>query len=396
MRPAADVLAMSDRPPTNDMIYFDYNASAPVASESVDAVYDYLDSGYGNPSSKHGAGELAKRAMQEARVQVASLLNAHPAEIVFTAGGTEGNHAAVLGALAMAPEKNHIVTSTVEHPSLLLLFKHLETRGVRVTYLEVDAAGRLDPSQIEEAICKETALVSLMWANNETGVVFPIAEVARRVKARGVLFHSDAVQAAGKLALDVATAPVDLLTLSGHKLYAPSGVGVLYMRKGLKLPPLLYGHQERGRRGGTENVSGIIGLGIAALLVRDGLCTEMPQMAALRQRLETGVLERFPFASINGANGERLANTSNIRFGDLNGEAIVQKLDQAGVCVSQGAACSAGGTEPSHVLTAMGLSPEAAQASIRFSLGRYNTLEEVDRVLDLLSTIIASGVADAA
>ena len=387
---------MTDRPPSNDMIYFDYNASAPVAPECIDAASEYLDRGYGNPSSKHGAGELAKRALQEARTQVAGLLNAQAAEIVFTAGGTEGNHAAVLGALARAPEKNHIVTSRVEHPSLLLLFEHLETHGVRVTYLEVDAAGRLDPQQIDAAIEKDTALVSLMWANNETGVVFPVAEAARRARLKGVLFHSDAVQAAGKLAIDVTSMPVDLLTLSGHKLYAPAGIGVLYMRKGLKLPPLLFGHQERGRRGGTENASGIVALGIAALLAGDGLHAEMPRVSALRRRLEQGVLERFPFASINGADAERIANTSNIRFGDLNGEAIVQKLDQAGVCVSQGAACSAGGTEPSHVLTAMGLTPEAAQASIRFSLGRYNTVEEVDRVLEILSSIVASGVANAA
>lgn len=387
---------MTDRPPTNGLIYFDYNASTLVAPECIDALSDYLDSGYGNPSSKHGAGELAKRAMQEARLHVANLLNAQPAEIVFTAGGTEGNHAAVLGALALAPEKNHIVTSVVEHPSLLLLFKHLETRGVRVTYLEVDSAGRLDPQRLDEAICDDTALVSLMWANNETGVLFPIAELARRAKLKGVLFHSDAVQAAGKLPLDVTQISVDLLTLSGHKLYAPAGIGLLYMRKGLKLPPLLYGHQERGRRGGTENVAGIVGMGISALLIGDGLRTEMPQVSNLRQRLERGALERFPFASVNGQGAERIANTTNIRFGDLNGEAIVQKLDQAGVCVSQGAACSAAGTEPSHVLTAMGLTSAAAQASIRFSLGRYNTVEEVDRVLELLTEIVASGVADAA
>jgi cysteine desulfurase len=387
---------MTDRPPTNGMIYFDYNASALVAPECIDALSDYLDRGYGNPSSKHGAGELAKRDLQEARLQVAGLLNAHPAEIVFTASGTEGNHAAVLGALALAPEKNHIVTSTVEHPSLLLLFKHLETRGVRVTYLEVDAAGRLDPRQIDEAISDDTALVSLMWANNETGVVFPIAEVARYTRLKGVLFHSDAVQAAGKLAIDVKAVPVDLLTLSGHKLCAPPGVGALYMRKGLKLPPLLFGHQERGRRGGTENMPGIVAFGIASLLARDGLYTDMPRVAALRERFENGVLKRFPFATINGGDAERVANTSNIRFGYLNAEAIVLKLDQAGVCVSQGAACSAGGTEPSHVLTAMGLTAEAAQASIRFSLGRYNASDEVDRVLDLLGEIVASGVADAA
>lgn len=378
------------------MIYFDYNASAPVAPESIDAAWEYLDGGFGNPSSKHGAGERAKRALDEARGQVAQLLNALPAEIVFTGGGTEGNHAAIMGALALAPHKKHIVTSVVEHPSSLLLFRHLEGQGVRVSYLRVDAHGRLDPRQVEDALTEDTALVSLMWANNETGVVFPIAEVSRMVKIKGALFHSDAVQAAGKLAIDVRTVPVDLLTMSGHKLHAPPGVGVLYLRKGLKLPPLLFGHQERGRRGGTENAPGIVALGIASLLASDALRTDMPRVAALRERLESGALKRFPFATINGAGAERVVNTANIRFGALNAEAIVHKLDQAGVCVSQGAACSAGGAEPSHVLTAMGLSPDAALASIRFSLGRYNTSEEVDRVLNLLTEIVASGVADAA
>lgn len=378
------------------MIYLDYNAAAPVAPVCVDAVLEYMDGGFGNPSSKHSGGERAKRALDEARGQVASLLNALPAEIVFTGGGTEGNHAAIMGAIALDPKKNHIVTSTVEHPSTLLLCKHLEEQGIRVTYLQVDADGRLDLQQLDDALTENTALVSLMWANNETGVVFPVDEIARIVKAEGVLFHSDAVQAAGKLRIDVKALPVDMLTLSGHKLHAPPGVGVLYLRKGLKLPPLLFGHQERGRRGGTENAPGIVALGVACLLASDGLRTDIPRIAALRERLEHGVLERFPFATINGAGTERIANTANIRFGDLNAEAIVHKLDQAGVCVSQGAACSAGGAEPSHVLTAMGLSPDAALASIRFSLGRDNAAEEVDRVLNLLAEIVASGVADAA
>jgi len=379
-----------------NMIYFDYNAAAPVAPVCVDAALEYLDGGFGNPSSKHGAGERAKRALDEARGQVAQLLNALPAEIVFTGGGTEGNHAAIMGALAAAPHKKHIVTSAVEHPSNLLLCRHLEAQGVRVTYLQVDADGRLDLQQLDDALDEDTALVSLMWANNETGAVFPIDDIARIVKARGVLFHSDAVQAAGKLSIDVKAIPADLLTLSGHKLHAPPGVGALYLRKGLKLPPLLFGHQERGRRGGTENMPGIVALGIASLLASDALKADIPRVAALRDRLESGVLKRFPFATVNGAGAERVANTANIRFGNLNAEAIVHKLDQAGVCVSQGAACSAGGTEPSHVLTAMGLAPREALASIRFSLGRYNTAEEVERVLDLLTEIMASGVADAA
>lgn len=377
-------------------VYFDCNASAPVDPLCCDLVIECLEIAYGNPSSKHGAGERAKHAVDDARGQVAQLLKASPAEIVFTSGGTEGNHHAILGALALAPDRRHVVTSAVEHPSTLLLLRHLEQQGVRVTYLPVDGGGRIEADAVGDAISADTALVSLMWANNETGVVYPVAEAARIAKDKGVLFHSDAVQAAGKLPIDLREAPVDLLTLSGHKLHAPAGVGALYLRKGVKLPPLLYGHQERARRGGTQNVPGIAAMGVACLLAGDGLAQEMPRIGALRDRLEQGVLERFPFASVNGAGAERLANTASIRFGELNGEAIVTRLDRAGVCVSQGAACSAGGSEPSHVLTAMGLTPEGAHATIRFSLGRYNTASEVERVLDLLSEIVASGVADAA
>lgn len=384
------------REENREEIYLDYNASAPVAPVCVDAALEYLDGRHGNPSSKHRAGERAKRALDEARGRVARLLNAQPAEIVFTSGGTEGNHAAVLGALALAPDKHHIVTSEVEHPSLLLLFKHLESRGVRVTYLPVDGKGRLDLRRLEEAMDDDTALVSLMWANNETGVLFPVADIARIVKSRGVLFHCDAVQAAGKLPMDVKDIPVDMLTLSGHKLHAPPGVGALYLRNGLKPPPLLYGHQERNRRGGTENMPGIVALGVAALLAMDSLQTGTARIAALRDRLERGVTERFPYATVNGGGAERVANTTNIRFGDLDAEAIVHRLDREGVCVSQGAACSAGGSEPSHVLTAMGLSREAALASVRFSLGRDTTDKEIARVLELLVEIVASGVADAA
>lgn len=383
---------MADR----EEVYLDYNASAPVAPECADAALEYLDGRHGNPSSKHRAGERAKRALDEARGRVARLLNAQPAEIVFTSGGMEGNHAAVLGALALAPDKNHIVTSEVEHPSLLLLFKHLESRGVRVTYLPVDGEGCLDLRRFEEAMGDDTALVSLMWANNETGVLFPVVDIARIVKSRGVLFHCDAVQAAGKLPVDVKDIPVDMLTLSGHKLHAPPGVGALYVRKGIKLPPLLFGHQERNRRGGTENMPGIVALGVAALLASDSLQTDTARIAALRDRLERGVTGRFPFATVNGGGAERVANTTNIRFGDLDAEAIVHRLDREGVYVSQGAACSVGGSEPSHVLTAMGLSREAALASVRFSLGRDTTDKEIARVLDLLAEIVASGVADAA
>lgn len=372
------------------MIYLDYNATAPVAPECADAAFECFDWRFGNPSSKHRAGERAKELVNDARLQVAALLGAQPAEVVFTSGGTESNHAAILGALALYPQKNHVVTSAVEHPSTLALFEHLEAHGVRVTVLPVDRQGRVDLDQLQEAIAEDTALISMMWANNETGVLFPVPEIAAIARMNGVLFHCDAVQAVGKIPIDLKQVPVDFLSLSGHKLHAPPGIGALFVRKGLKLPPLLFGHQERARRGGTENVPGIAALGVACLLASDGLLANVPRIAVLRDRLERGVLERFPFATLNGAGAERVANTTNICFGDLDAEAVLLKLDRAGVCASQGAACSAGGTEPSHVLTAMGLDVRAAHASIRFSLGRYTHAEEIDAVLELLSPIVAS------
>ena len=378
------------------MIYLDYNATAPVAPECADAAFECFEWGVGNPSSKHRAGERAKELVNDARVQVAALLGAQPAEIVFSSGGTESNHIAILGALSLQHNKSHVVTSAVEHPSTLALFKHLETHGVRVTYLPVDRQGRIDLDQLQEAITDDTALISLMWANNETGVLFPVAEIAALARINDVLLHCDAVQAVGKVVVDMKQVPVDLLSLSGHKLHAPPGVGALYVRKGLKLPPLLFGHQERARRGGTENVPGIVALGVACLLASDAVNLGTAKIAALRDRLERGVLERYPFATVNGGGAERVANTSNIRFGDLDAEAILLKLDRAGVCASQGAACGAGGSEPSHVLTAMGLDAHAAQASIRFSLGRYTFAEEIDTVLGLLSPVIASLSAHAA
>ncbi len=378
------------------MIYLDYNATAPVAPECADAAFECCEWDFGNPSSKHRAGARAKEFVNDARLQVAALLGAQPAEVVFTSGGTESNHTAILGALALCPNKNHVVTSAVEHPSTLALFNHLETHGVRVTYLPVDGQGRIDLDQLQEAITDDTALISLMWANNETGVMFAVEQIAAIGKMNGVLLHCDAVQAVGKVAVDMKRVPVDFLSLSGHKLHAPSGIGALFVRKGMKLPPLLFGHQERARRGGTENVPGIAALGVASMLASDGLRSDVPRIAALRDRLEQGVLARFPFARVNGADAERVANTSNIRFGDLDAEAILLKLDRAGVCASQGAACSASGTEPSHVLTAMGLDERAARASIRFSIGRYTRVEEIDAVLELLSPIVASLTAHAA
>jgi cysteine desulfurase len=369
-------------------IYFDNNATTAVAPECLEAMTECLRVGAINPSSKHAQGERAKQLMMEARGRVAQFLGATPAEIVFTSGATESNHLAILGALALHPERRHILSSEVEHPSTLMLLRHLETQGVRVTYLPVDRAGQLILDALKETITPQTALVSLMWANNETGVLFPIAAAAEIARAHGVLFHTDAVQAAGKVPIDLRQIPVDLMPLSGHKLYAPSGIGALYVRKGIKMQPLLFGHQERGRRGGTENVAGAVALGIACELLQQTLTDESARLARLRDRLEAGVLARFPFASINGAGAHRVPNTSNIRFGDLDSELVLGQLDRLGVYASAGAACSSAGTKPSHVLSAMGLPASAALASVRFSLGRDNTESEVDTVLSLLGEVL--------
>ncbi len=374
----------------NGTIYLDNNATTRVAPECLDAVLACLRDEYGNPSSKHAAGERARRLVNEARAQVAELIGAQPAELVFTSGGTESNHLAILGALSRDPRRQHVVTSAVEHPVTLQLLRHLESHGVRVTVLPVDANGRLDPAAIEAAIAPDTALISLLWANNETGVLFPVEQAACLAREHHVLLHLDAVQAAGKLTIDLRQLPADLLSLSGHKLHAPKGVGALFVRKGMKLPPLLFGHQERARRGGTENVPAIVGLGIAATLAMETLEIDQEQMTALRDRLEQGVRERVPFAIVNGGEGARAANTSNIRFGDLVGEVIAARLDRVGVCVALGAACTAGSSAPSHVLTAMGLEARAALASVRFSLSRYTTSAEIERVLDLLAGIVRS------
>lgn len=378
------------------MIYLDNNATTQVAPECVDAMLACLRDGWGNPSSKYRLGIESKQFVSEARAQVAALLGAAPPEIVFTSGGTESSHTAILGAVALNPDKRHVVTTMVEHPSILLLLRRLEERGIRVTYLEVDEKGRLDLSTLERAVTQNTALVSLMWANNETGVLFPVEEAAQIAKSKGCLFHTDAVQAAGKVEIDLGRMPVDLLSLSGHKLHASKGVGALFVRKGLKLPPLFPGHQERGRRGGTENVPGIVGMGAASALAVNGLKIHETRIRTLRDRLESGILAQVPFARVNGADTERIANTTNIRFGNMESEAILDKLDRMSIFASPGAACTASGSEPSHVLTAMGLDRSAALASIRFSMSRYTTEEEVDQVLSALSGIVGRLSAEAA
>jgi cysteine desulfurase len=378
------------------IVYLDSNATTALAPECVEPVLACLRDGYGNPSSKHAVGERAKAQVMQARASVARLLNAAPPEIVFTASGTEANHLAVMGALAASPGKRHVVVSAVEHPSTLDLLAHLEKTGVRVTRLPVDQAGTLDLAALEQAITADTALVSLMWANNETGVLFPIVEAARLARAKGVLFHTDAVQAAGKIPLDLAQVPVDLLSLAGHKFHAPKGVGALFVRKGLKFPPMLFGHQERGRRGGTENVPAIVGMGLACELAAREMESKAAAMTALRDRLESGVLMRIPYARINGGTALRVGNTSSVRFGELAAEVILDKLDKSGISASSGAACTAGGNAPSHVLSAMGLSEAEALATIRFSLNRYTTETEIDHVLDVLASILKRMTAEAA
>jgi len=377
-------------------IYLDHNATTPPTAEVTAAVCDTLSHCWGNASSAHAIGAESKRRLVRARAQVAALLGAAPAELVFTSGATESNHLAILGALAAQPGKTHIVSSAVEHPATLGLLGHLERSGFAVTRLAVDGAGRLDPAQIDAALRPDSALLSLMWANNETGALFPVAEAARIARARGVLFHSDAVQAVGRQDVDVRRIPVDLLSLSAHKLHGPPGIGALFVRKGLALPPLLFGHQERRRRGGTENLPGIVGFGVAAEQAAQNWRTDATRVRALRDLFEQQLTQHLPGVRINAAAAERLPNTSNFAIGAIDSEIILERLDRAGVCASSGSACTAGGTEPSHVLRAMGQSPQAALAALRFSLGSGNTAAEIRRVLALLSDIVTPLLQEAA
>ncbi|MFN2371319.1 MAG: cysteine desulfurase NifS [Candidatus Krumholzibacteriia bacterium] len=374
-------------------VYMDNNATTAVAPEVVAAMLPYLTEHYGNPSSMHGFGARAGEAVAAAREQVLALLGAElPSEIVFTSGGSESDNLAIVGTLHANPGKRHIVTTAVEHPAVLGLCRDLEKRqGCAVTYLGVDPDGNLDLDELADAIGPDTAVVSVMMANNETGVLFDPAAVGQIVKAKGAVFHVDAVQAAGKLPLDLRSLEVvDLLSLSGHKLHAAKGVGALYVRKGTKIRPLIVGgHQERGRRAGTENVAAIAGLGVACDLARAGREVEDTTVRAMRDRLETLLLERVPDSRRNGDPVRRLANTTNISFEYIEGEGILLLLDRAGVAASSGSACTSGSLEPSHVLRAMGIPFTRAHGSIRFSLSRYNTMEQVEYVAQVLPVIVA-------
>jgi cysteine desulfurase len=372
------------------VVYFDNNATSAVAPEVLEAMLPFYQTRYGNPSSMHDFGGEVGHDLNRARAQVAALFNARDSEVLFTSCGTESDNTAIRGVLEALPEKRHLVTTRVEHPAVLNLCKHLENRGYRVTYLAVDARGRLDLEALRAALTPDTALVSIMYANNETGTVFPIEKIGELVKERGIVFHTDAVQAAGKLSLDMNAIPADLVSISGHKLHAPKGVGALYIRRGTKFFPFIIGgHQEHGRRGGTENVAGIVGLGRAAELAQAHFETENKQVAALRDRLEGGILKSVPHTLVNGDPEFRLPNTTNVSFEYIEGEAILLKLNEQGICASSGSACTSGSLEPSHVLRAMGVPFTSIHGSIRFSLSRYSTAAEVEKVLGAVPALIA-------
>ena len=379
------------------MAYLDCNATTPLAAEALEAMLPFLTDGFANPSSAHGPGMRAKEAVGEARARVAALVGAKAQEVVFTASATEANHLAILGALRRmaekSPERRRVVVSAIEHPSTLLLVEDLIRQGWEAALIPVGRDGVVDIGAAEELIDGRTALVSVMVANNETGVLQPAAACADLAKAAGALFHADAVQAAGRVPLSLAGVGADLLTLSAHKMHGPKGAGALIVRKGVDVAPLIFGHQERKRRGGTENVPALVGFGVAAQLAAQALALGGPaEIAALRDRLEVGINGLWPMARVNGANAARLPNTASITFyGDdgrpENGEELLMRLDRAGVCVSMGAACSTGGNEPSHVLTAMGLKAAEAEATLRFSLGRNTGQADVARALDALAAI---------
>ena len=370
-------------------IYFDNNATTAVAPEVREAILPYLGEFYGNPSSMHTFGGQVADAVENARETMANLLGANPDEIIFTSCGSESDNAAIWSAIQTQPEKRHLITTRVEHPAILSVMQHWERQGYRVTYLGVDNKGRLDLDEYAAALTPDTALASIMFANNEVGNIYPIQRMAEMAKEKGVLFHTDAVQAVGKTPIDLAHLPADMLSLSGHKLHAPKGIGVLYVRKGVRFRPFLRGgHQEKGRRAGTENVPYIVGLGAAAKLAADHMQEERVNVALLRDRLEQGLLEQIPDCMVNGDVENRLPNTTNIAFKNVEGEAILLMLDRLGVCASSGSACTSGSLEPSHVLRAMGVPFTYAHGSIRLSLSRYSTQEEVDYVIENFPGVI--------
>jgi cysteine desulfurase len=367
--------------------YFDHNATTPLAPEVLETMVSCLGQVYGNASSIHHFGQGAKQRLETARRQVASLIHANPAEIVFTGGGTEADNLAVLGAARGA---RHVITTAIEHPAVLMAAQQLEREGVAVTRLRVGSSGTVNPDDVRRALRADTALVSVMHANNELGTIQPIAEISRITREAGVPLHADGVQALGKIPVDVDALGVDLYSVSAHKIYGPKGVGALYVRKGTKLAPIVFGgHHERDRRPGTENVPGIAAFGAAAEAAGRSMAGEAERLGALRDRLENLLLERIPSSGVNGSRWNRVPNTSNLYFDGVDGEAMVISLDLRGFAVSTGAACSSGAIAPSHVLTAIGLTDDRARASMRFSLGRSTTAEQVDGLADAVLASVA-------
>lgn len=370
-------------------IYLDNNATTQVAPEVLDAMLPYFHERYGNPSSMHSFGGNVAKDITQARQEVASLLGAGPEEIIFTSCGTESDNTAMYSALTVNPSRKHIVTSRVEHPAIKVLCEYLASKGYRITEIPVDSEGHLDINEYEKSLTPDTAVVSLMWANNETGVIFPVEEAAKRAHERGILFHTDAVQAVGKIPINMMKSRIDMLSLSGHKLHAPKGIGVLYVRKGTKFSPFLIGgHQEKGRRGGTENTASIVALGKACALAARNMEEENTRVKGLRDKLEQELLARIPNSRVNGGGIVRLPNTLNISFEFVEGEGILLMMDEFGICASSGSACTSGSLQPSHVLRAMGIPFTMAHGSVRFSLSTYNTEEEIDLVIEKLPPII--------
>jgi cysteine desulfurase len=374
-----------------NVIYLDNNATTQVDPEVVQAMLPFYSELYGNPSSMHSFGGGVAVRIKEARENVARLLGAAADEIVFTSCGTESDSTAIRAAIESYPAKKHLVTSRVEHAAIKNLFESLSKKGYRTTFVPVDRQGRLDLDFLYENLTDDTAIVSLMWGNNETGVIFPIEEISRRVKERGIVFHTDAVQTVGKIPIDLSRTGVDMLSLSGHKIHAPKGIGALYIRKGTKFAPFMIGgHQEKGRRGGTENTAAIVGLGKAAEMARKHMASgSYTAVRELRDTLENEILAHVPSTFVNGDRANRLPNTTSIAFEYVEGEAILLMLNEYGICASSGSACTSGSLEPSHVLRAMGVPFTAAHGSIRFSLSRYTTRQEIDFVLEKLPPVIA-------
>ena len=371
------------------VIYADNNATTAVAPEVFDAMKPFLTEFYGNPSSIHHFGGNVAAYVKRGREQLAGLLKAEPEEIIFTSCGSESDNAAVLSALNTCPTRRKIVTSKVEHPAILNLGKNLRDKGYIVSEIPVDKLGRIDMTALEEMVDADTAVVSIMWANNETGNIYPVEKIAQIAKSKGALFHTDAVQSVGKIPINLKNSAIDMLSLSGHKLHAPKGVGALFVRRGVRFKPFMIGgHQEAGRRAGTENVAGIVALGKASELAENYMAYENKEVKELRDYLESNILKRIPKTAINGDTANRVPNTTNLAFEFIEGESILLLLDKAGIAASSGSACTTGSLEPSHVLRAMGVPYTSAHGSVRFSLSRYNTKPEMDIIIETLVPVI--------